>query len=167
MQAYSSPQQRAVETRDYILSPRNDNVPTKTLDGLREMDFGIWEGQLVPELRLLPEFSLYMDEPAKYDPSVSSNGERYLDTLARMKASLDEIVKNAPQNNGNILIVSHGTVLRLLLCELSGGDWTRHRDESYFPRILNTSISLVNYRGDDKNGKYTVNDFNNVEHMQK
>lgn len=164
--AYSSPQQRAVETRDYILAQRQDSLPTHTLDGLREMDFGIWEGQHVPELRKLPEFNLYMNEPAKFDAS-TNQGENYLEVLARMKNSLEHIVQNAPQDNGNILIVSHGTAIRLLLCVLNGGDWHLHRDESYFPRILNTSISQIHYQGDAKQGHFGVKNFNNVDHLNK
>lgn len=162
--AYSSPQQRAVETRDYILSERDDSVSTYTLDGLREMDFGIWEGKHVPELKKLPEFNLYLNEPAKFDASVNK-GEDYLSVLIRMKNSLDEIVNNTTQDSGNILVVSHGTAIRLLLCVLNGGNWHRHRDESYFPRILNTSISKINYQGKDQHGHYSVNYLNSVEHI--
>ncbi|XKM12835.1 histidine phosphatase family protein [Orbaceae bacterium ac157xtp] len=164
IQAYSSPQQRAVETRDYILSVRDDNVPTQTLNGLREMDFGEWEGQSIPLLRTIPEFNLYMSEPAKFDKSMSK-GEHFLDVLERMQQSLAEIIAHAPADNGNILIVSHGTALRVLLCVLNGGDWKRHRDENYFPRMLNTSISLVNYKGDGKQGQFNVKYFNNTDHV--
>ncbi|WP_392563720.1 histidine phosphatase family protein [Orbus wheelerorum] len=163
--AYSSPQQRAVETRDYILTERDDSVAVHTLDGLCEMDFGLWEGQHVPELLKLPEFNLYMHEPEKFDAS-TNQGEIYHDVLVRMQKSLDEIVKNAP-DKGNILIVSHGTALRLLICVLNGGDWRKHRDENYFPRILNTSISKVNYQGDGNSGHYKVDYFNDVEHIKK
>lgn len=82
-----------------------------------------------------------------------------------MQRSLDEIVKNAPADNGNILIVSHATALRILLCVLNGGDWRKHRDDNYFPRILNTSISLVNYQGNGDEGTYTVKYFNDVNHI--
>ncbi|WP_392562827.1 histidine phosphatase family protein [Orbus sturtevantii] len=163
--AYSSPQQRAVETRDYILSQRNDSVPVHTLDGLCEMDFGLWEGQPVPELLKLPEFNLYMHEPEKFH-AITNQGEKYYDVLLRMQNSLDNIVKNAP-DKGNILVVSHGTALRLLICVLNNGDWRKHRDENYFPRILNTSISVVNYQGNGSEGHYYVNYFNNVDHIKK
>lgn len=164
--AYSSPQQRAVETRDYILSVRDDTVPVKTIAGLREMDFGEWEGRPVPELRKLPEFLDYMHHPDKFD-SATNKGESYLDVLARMKSSLDEIVSNTAQESGDILIVSHGTALRLLLSVLNGVHWHNHRDDNYFPRMLNTSISKVNYQGDGVNGTYRVEFFNNVDHIEK
>lgn len=163
--AYSSPLPRAVETRDYILAQRDDIVPAHTLDGLSEMDFGLWEGQPVPELSKLPEFNLYMHEPEKFDAS-GNQGEKYHDVLERMKNSLTEIINNAP-DKGNILVVSHGTALRLLICVLNGGDWHKHRNENYFPRMLNTSISVVNYQGSGHDGHYNVKYFNNVDHIKK
>lgn len=164
--AYSSPQQRAVETRDYILEEHNGDVPAKTIHGLCEMDFGEWEGQPVNELRKLPEFLNYMHHPDQFDSS-ANNGENYPAVLERMKRSLDEIIRNTKQDSGNILIVSHGTALRLLLAVLNGVHWHNHRDDNHFPRMLNTSISKVNYQGDGIEGNYRVEYFNNVDHISK
>ncbi|AJA44458.1 putative phosphoglycerate mutase [Frischella perrara] len=164
IQAYSSPLPRAMDTRDYILAENNVSAPTATLAGLSEMDFGAWEGQHVPELVKLDEFQQYLKDPENYQGK-TNQGEKYLDVLNRMQRSLDEIVKNAPADNGNILIVSHATALRILLCVLNGGDWRKHRDDNYFPRILNTSISLVNYQGNGDEGTYTVKYFNDVNHI--
>lgn len=167
IQAYSSPQQRAKETRDYIIHENDNVIPTFELDNLREMDFGLWEGKHVPSLKKeIPEFTTYLTDPENFDSSINQ-GENYLDILSRMKEALNVIVKNAPQDQGNILVVSHGTVLRILLCVLNGGDWRRHRDEDYFPRVLNTSISVVNYKQtDDKpEGKFSVKFYNNVDHL--
>ncbi len=167
IQAYSSPQQRAMETRDYIINENDNVIPTFELEGLREMDFGLWEGRHVPSLKEeFPEFNTYLTEPEKFDASINQ-GENYLDVLSRMKNALNEIVKNAPQDNGNILVVSHGTVLRILLCVLNGGDWRQHRDENYFPRMLNTSISVVNYKqnNDQQDGEFSVKFYNNVDHL--
>lgn len=167
IQAYSSTQQRAMETRDYIVNENNIAIPTFELADLREMDFGIWEGKHVPTLKQeVPEFNIYLTEPANFDASVNQ-GENYLDILGRMKQALNIIVKNAPQNTGDILVVSHGTVLRILLCVLNGGDWRLHRDEDYFPRMLNTSISVVNYKqgNEQSEGEFTVKFFNNVDHL--
>lgn len=162
--AYSSPLPRAIDTRDYILAENLVDTPTNTLAGLSEMDFGSWEGQHVPELSKLAEFQQYLTDPEHYQ-GLSNQGEKYLDVLNRMQKSLDEIVKRAPQDNGNILVVSHATALRILLCVLNGGDWRKHRDDQHFPRILNTSISLVNYQGDGEKGRYHVKYYNDVTHM--
>ncbi|WP_085247696.1 histidine phosphatase family protein [Gilliamella mensalis] len=167
MQAYSSTQQRAMETRDYIINENNFAIPTYELADLREMDFGIWEGKHVPTLKQeVPEFNIYLTDPANFDAAVNQ-GENYLDILGRMKQGLNTIVQNAPQDTGNILVVSHGTVLRILLCVLNGGDWRLHRDEAYFPRMLNTSISMVNYKqsNDQDEGIFTVKFYNNVDHL--
>lgn len=167
LQAYSSTQQRAIETRNYIINENIKDIPTFELSDLQEMDFGDWEGRHVPALKKeVPEFTTYLTDPANFDASVNK-GENYLDVLTRMKQGLNTIIQRAPQNTGNILVVSHGTVLRLLLCVLNGGDWRFHRDDQYFPRMLNTSVSVVNYQqaDDEAEGKFTVKYYNNVDHL--
>lgn len=168
VRAYSSTQQRAIETRDYILAEHNPAlgvVPAFELASLMEMDFGRWEGQPVKVLSNLPEFKIYIDEPEKFDASMSG-GEDLLAVLARMQQSLDRIVTETP-TSGNVLVVSHGMVLRLLLCVLNGGDWRKHRQEGYFPRTLNTSISIVNYQQTDNQheGHYRLAQYNSVSHL--
>ena len=167
IQAYSSNQQRAMETRDYIINENVNLIPTAELQDLCEMDFGIWEGKHVPTLKkTFPEFNTYLTDPANFDASVNK-GENYQQVLARMELALNTIIENTKQDTGNILVVSHGTVLRILLCVLNGGDWRLHRNEDYFPRMLNTSISLVNYKQNDNQskGEFTVKFFNNVDHL--
>ncbi|MDF7671239.1 histidine phosphatase family protein [Orbaceae bacterium ESL0721] len=173
MQAYSSTLQRAIETRNYIVD-ENDlthsgvTIPKYELEGLSEMDFGIWEGQNTAKLKAeFPEFITFLTDPAHFDASVNK-GEDYATVLKRLEKALKTIVDNAANDRGDILVVSHGTVLRLLLCVLTGGDWHKHRDESYFPRMLNTSISVVNYQQENKHseGKFAVKYFNNVEHLK-
>ncbi|QIQ21858.1 histidine phosphatase family protein [Zophobihabitans entericus] len=168
VKAYSSNQKRAIETRDYILAERADkgvNVPRKELPGFAEMDFGSWEGVYVPDLAKLPEFQIYLTSPENYDPT-SNQGEWYLDVLARMKAALEQVI--AENSTGDVLIVSHGSALRILLHVLRGGDWREHREEELCPRILNTSISLVNYKQaeGEKEGTYTFQCFNDVSHLE-
>lgn len=166
MQAYSSPQPRAIDTLNHIIGQFDNTIQTGQHADLKEMDFGLWEGLTTTELKQHPEFHIYLTEPAKYDPS-KTGGEGYLPVLKRMQKALDDIITAAPEQNGNILIVSHGTVLRLLLCVLNGGDWHRHRDEAYFPRMLNTSISLVNYQQPKQNekGHYSVKYYNDISHL--
>ncbi|MCX8575324.1 MULTISPECIES: histidine phosphatase family protein [unclassified Gilliamella] len=167
IQAYSSTQQRAMETRDYIINENVNVIPTAELSDLCEMDFGIWEGKHVPTLKkAFPEFNTYLTDPANFDATVNQ-GENYQQVLARMERALKTIIENTKQDTGNILVVSHGTVLRILLCVLNGGDWRLHRDEAYFPRMLNTSISVVNYKQDENQpkGQFSVKFYNNVDHL--
>ncbi|MDF7666334.1 histidine phosphatase family protein [Orbaceae bacterium ESL0727] len=172
IQAYSSPQQRARETRNYIidenkLTQNHITIPTAELADLCEMDFGTWEGRYVDDIKKDdPTMADFLTNPAQFN-ALSNHGEDYPTVLVRMQRALDTIVQNAPHDKGDILVVSHGTVLRLLLCVLNGGDWHKHRDNSYFPRMLNTSVSVVNYQQSDKQhpGKFTVKSFNQVDHL--
>jgi broad specificity phosphatase PhoE len=165
--AYSSTQKRAMDTRDLIVAANHattTSIPCATHCGLCEMNFGIWEGQEVSYLKSLPEFQPYLTDLARFDSQVNQ-GEHYLDVYARMRQALFDII--ATHDSGNILIVSHGTALRLLIHVISGGDWTQHRDETLRPKLLNTSISLLNYRQSypDQIGQFTLRQYNQVIHL--
>lgn len=166
MQAYSSPQQRAVETLSHIVDQFATPINLNRHPGLQEMDFGIWEGLTAPMLAQYPEFDIFLNDPQNYDP-IRIKGEAYLQVLERMQHALDHIVDSAPQSTGNILVVSHGAALRLLLCVLNGDAWYRHRDDVYCPRLLNTSISIVNYQQlkSDQKGTYSVKSYNDISHL--
>ena len=66
-------------------------------------------------------------------------------------------------DHGNILIVSHGHTLRLLLALLNGATWQNHRDEDKSVSLINTSISVVHY--DDENG-FHVEKINDADHLK-
>ena len=59
-------------------------------------------------------------------------------------AALYDIIK-VHQSGANILVVSHGHTLRLLLSLLGGATWENHRDEGKSVSLLHTSISIVKY----------------------
>jgi broad specificity phosphatase PhoE len=165
--AYSSTQKRAMDTRDLIVAAKHASVtpiPRFIHSGLCEMNFGIWEGQDVTYLKALPEFQPYLSDLAQFDSQVNQ-GEHYLDVYTRMRQALFDII--AKHDSGNILVVSHGTALRLLMHVISGGDWTQHRDETLRPKLLNTSISLLNYQQPypDQIGQFTLQQYNQVAHL--
>ena len=89
LQAYSSTQQRAIETRNYIVNENIKDIPTFELSDLQEMDFGDWEGKHVPTLKKeVPEFTTYLTDPANFDASVRSE-ERRVGTECRSRWSRD------------------------------------------------------------------------------
>ena len=63
----------------------------------------------------------------------------------------------------NILGVSHGHTLPLLLSVLGGATWKNHRDEGKSVSLLNTSISIVKY---DSESGFHIEQLNNVAHLQ-
>lgn len=163
---YSSDLKRAILTRDLILAEnKTQPIPCFALENLREIHYGSWEGEKLSDLVLRPEFEIYMNDPENYEAK-TNDGESYFAALARVESALREIIKNTKEQTGSILVVSHGAILRLLLCVLNGGTIGQHRDEAISKRILNTSISIVRYDGDDEgNGQFVVETLNDVAHL--
>lgn len=165
--AYASTQPRAIETRDHILEQQDPvlgRVPCGELNALCEMNFGEWEGQSIDALKRTPSFQDYLYFPDKFDP-VRNQGEHYLDVILRMQEALQQLAHE--HASGNILIVSHGASLRLLLHAIKGESWLSHRNENKSARISNASISIVGYRQSslDNEGKFHLIRYNDTDHL--
>lgn len=165
--AYSSDLKRASETLDYILDVNlhNQSISRHTMQLLREMDFGLWEGASVSELKKTGSFMHFINQPALFDAK-KNKGETYYEALMRTKNAINKIVTKTQETEGNILIVCHGMILRLLLNDLSGGVVAEHRDDRKFPNILNTSISIVNYSKKEQAEQYNILSLNDVTHLK-
>lgn len=165
--AYSSPQPRAIETLHHILShfANKDKIRVNILEDLTEMDYGNWEGLLIDELKKTSEFNIFLNDAVKFSGLIN-HGENYGDVFKRSTKSMESIITNSKENE-NILIVTHGNFLRLLLCHLDGKDWQKHRDDSYFPKISNASISIVKCEINTVTAekKFSLASLNSVEHL--
>lgn len=112
---YSSRQIRALTTAEIVGS--RFHVPVKTVSGLEEMNFGLFEGHTWDEIE-----ALYPDELKKWQSDKRYNrtpdGESYQDLLERLFLALDRIVEEAKEDidsGGDILILTHGAVIMSLL----------------------------------------------------
>ena len=108
---YSSDLVRAVMTAKILAD--KFNLPIIKERGLRETSFGDWEGRSLKELaKENPNgFENFFTRPDKVQPP---NGETFLQSQARIMNALDEII--ADNENKNIIIVTHGAAIRLILC---------------------------------------------------
>lgn len=106
---YSSTQKRAIHTAEILRKDRDIDIIK--LDGLKEIGFGKWEGMEMKELldKYKDEFDIYLNKPHLYKPTL--DGESYDDIFKRVRASLEEILKNGGEN---ALIVSHGVTIKIL-----------------------------------------------------
>lgn len=92
-----------------------------------EMFFGDWQG--------LTKREAAARDPARYarwrqDPTIGPPaGESPFAVSLRAVAAVDDL--RAQYTSGNVLIVSHKTVLRLLLCRLLNLDLRRYRDRDW------------------------------------
>jgi len=116
---YTSDLARARETAEIIASRRTQEVPVNLSAAWREIDFGAWEGLTYAEIaeRFKDQLGFFTD-PVQYSPL---GGESLAYVLQRVQAELAVIAcsGNLPVE-GDLVIVSHGGPLRVLLCSLLG-----------------------------------------------
>jgi alpha-ribazole phosphatase len=113
---YSSPLSRALKSAEIISD--NFNVKPVIVPELRERNFGIWEGMSFEQIkeRYPEEFSLWADNPLKYSPP---GGESTIEVRDRVMKALRGLLH--PFTNSPIqIIVAHGGVNRIILCEFLG-----------------------------------------------
>ena len=159
--AYSSCLQRTIDTAQHILGERN--VPLFQHKGLNEQYFGSWEGLPVEELRSLEEFNQMLKDAANYKAQ-SNGGETFEQLAKRAMKALQDIIQVHEQ--GNILIVSHGHTLRLLLALLAGTSWQEHRYEGKSQSLLNCAINIVHYKQSHAtDGKFIIESINEAGHL--
>lgn len=119
---YSSPLSRALETAQ-IVSRRFDIV-AEPMQGLQEMNLGVFEGHTWDEIHVLypKEHACWrLDKRFGRPPQ----GESYQEVLERFFVMYDHILTETEeelQAGGDILIVTHGVVVMLLLALLRDVD---------------------------------------------
>jgi ribonuclease H / adenosylcobalamin/alpha-ribazole phosphatase len=105
----SSPLQRAVRTAEEVAAVTG--VPVLTDEGLRETDFGAWEGLTFAEVRERwpAEMRSWLADPAVAPPG----GESFVEVNTRVTAALQRVLTS--QARQNVLIVSHVTPIKTLV----------------------------------------------------
>ncbi|WP_314067729.1 histidine phosphatase family protein [uncultured Vagococcus sp.] len=134
---FVSPQKRAQDTAQLILDQHNHPPKLETIEDLREMGFGSWDGQ--PEINYHhdAEFQHLVHRPHLYNPS-HFGGETFAAMIQRGKLIFQKIAKEHPEDD--VLIVSHGLFLQTLLKDLQGTPLSEIRQGSF---LDNTSVTTV------------------------
>lgn len=105
---YSSPLSRCVETCD-IIYPEAEPI---VVDGLKECDFGDWEGKTTDELSSDPGYLEWIKNSKIAPP----NGESWEDFYKRIAASFEDIVTSLMKRGvTSAAIFTHGGVIMSLL----------------------------------------------------
>ncbi|HEX7830977.1 MAG TPA: histidine phosphatase family protein [Thermoanaerobaculia bacterium] len=131
--AYCSPLSRTVETARIIAG--KCALEATTIDGLREISHGRWEGltRAEVEARYAEEYAAWEEDPFTFAPE---RGESGVAVLARALPALRTIVTKHPGQR--VLVVSHKATIRLLLSSLLGIDGRGYRDRlDQAPACLN------------------------------
>lgn len=134
---YVSPKKRTIATAKPICEAIGQDMQVR--DGLRELSFGQWEGLSLEAVRTqYPEdYMRWLTEPAWNPPT---GGETAVQLASRASVVIAEI--EAKHTAGNVLLVSHKTTIRVLLCSLLGIDLGRYRDRL---NTLTASVSIVKF----------------------
>jgi broad specificity phosphatase PhoE len=114
--AYVSPFRRARETAEIALA--GTGVPSITLDELRELSLGEWEGCTVDEVRARDgdPYRAWLLAPHDCPPP---GGEPLDAVSARVRVAVERIAAAHP-NGDDVLIVAHGGVISVYACALLG-----------------------------------------------
>ena len=136
--AYVSPLRRTRATVEPLC--RLTGLEPRLRDGLRELDYGLWEGRSPEEVnRDHPDDYLRWLADAGWN--APTGGERGVDVGLRAMAVVEEIQRE--HADGDVLIVSHKATIRILLCHLLGIDIGRYRDRVH---ASVASIAVVEMR---------------------
>ncbi len=112
---YCSGLSRAVRSAEIIAE--SVGLKPVIVDELKERSFGEWEGMSFDEIRKKwPDaFNAWADDPLRFSPM---GGDSTLDLRNRVMPVFNKILKN--HEGEDIAIVSHGGVIRVILCEMLG-----------------------------------------------
>lgn len=170
--AYSSDLGRARKTAQIVIK---ENIVSKDLklqecEGLREVYFGKYEGELdnIVFNKILSHLNItsIKEGEEKYDfqkafcdacAAIDETGEaeNYSTAITRVMNELKKICMENANEGGNILVVAHGGIIRLIIDYL---------DKSFDIRnIDNSSISIISY----KNEKFEVQSVNDNSYNEK
>lgn len=113
---YSSPLNRALETAKIISA--HHSLPVKSLDELKEMDFGDWEGKKSQDIQ--KNFN-NLWQLWKYNPEIVNipDSEKVEQLFTRTKKIIELL---CGINDGSIIVVTHGAFLRALTVDLLNMD---------------------------------------------
>lgn len=132
---YCSPLERAIKTAEIATSETRDKFIID--DDLTEIDFGINEGRKYEELQGSKN-NIFLS-PGNYMPP---EGGESLETLKFRVKRFFERVRDE-NNEGNILAVSHGTAIHMMLLYMRGMEfsdlWTEH--------VGNCNVTVVDIEG--------------------
>ena len=150
---YSSPVKRALDTANIVA--RCVEVAVCIAEGLTDFDFGEWQSLSEQEVkRLYPDIlNEWQSSPHKVR---MPGGENLDDVTKRTAEVVDEVLS---RHHGNVLLVSHRVVLKVLICSLLG------LDNSHFWNISQDVCGLTIF--DYVDGRFVLTKHNDTSHLRE
>ena len=150
---YSSPVKRALDTANIVA--RYQKVAARIAEGLIDFDYGEWQSLPEQEVkRLYPAIlNEWHDNPGKVK---MPGGESLEDVKRRAVKVVNDVL---PRHQGNVLLVSHRVVIKVLICYLLG------LDNSHFWNISHDvgGITIFNYA----DGRFVLTRHNDTSHLRE
>jgi alpha-ribazole phosphatase len=111
-QVFSSSLRRCRGFAEHFASSKN--LPLTVRDDLQELHFGEWEGRLLVDVEREHGETLhsFWRDPSRVTPP---GGETMVVFRDRVKKAIDDML--AAHRGEHVLVITHGAVIRLLLCE--------------------------------------------------
>lgn len=156
-EARCSDLRRCSETAAGILLGRND-VRLQEMPELREKNFGAWEGLTFRQVETrFPD--LYRTWTMAGDPAFAPpGGESDLQLYSRADTVVDRLRETRADSGGNLLVVTHGGMLRALIARLLG----LSAQKMWKFRFANAGLSVVSVFDD---GSAVVDLLNDTSHL--
>lgn len=141
---FASPLKRAYETACLIKPDQQKEIITD--DRIRELNFGIYEGKTMPELKNDPDgyFQYFFDAPEKY--RAPNQGET-LEALCKRAADfMTQMIEPLYDSCSRIMIVAHGAINKAIMMHV--------KKESDISRFWagnlqrNCNVIILDYTGD-------------------
>ncbi|MFC7729269.1 bifunctional RNase H/acid phosphatase [Actinomadura keratinilytica] len=129
-------------------------APVRVEEGLRETDFGDWEGLTFAEVgeRWPGELKAWLADPSAAPP----NGESFTATARRVRTALDKI--KVRHRHRKVLVVTHVTPIKLLVVSALGAPMRA----MYRMQLDVASLTRIDWYDD---GPATLRSFNDVHHL--
>ncbi|SHH50023.1 histidine phosphatase family protein [Tepidibacter thalassicus] len=134
---YSSDLGRTMETSNIISSVLQKEVIYDK--NLREINFGKWEGLTIDEIKnqYSDIYKIWRNEPHN---ALIPDAENLISLKERLLKCINSL--NKKHRNSNILLVSHGMSIKVLLLSLLGSDLSN----LYRIKQDNTALNIVEFR---------------------
>lgn len=150
---YSSPVKRALDTANIIA--RRQKVSVHIAEGLIDFDFGEW--QSLPEKEVKRLHPAVLDEWHNNPHKVKMPGGESLDDVRERAV---EVVNDVlSRHQGNVLLVSHRVVIKVLICYLLG------LDNSHFWNINHDVGGITIFNCGD--GRFVLTRHNDTSHLRE
>jgi len=143
---YSSSSLRTRQTTQRILGSRTDTITLR--DDLREVTLGIWEGQYWADIE--KQFPDIVEAHTKGLPSFNIEGAENSDQVQKRGITAIEAIIAAHSNakeNDNILIVSHGAIMKTILAYYLKVALT---DLHTLPQLPNCAHCIIEVNGEER-----------------